>query len=206
MPIISDLSAVFVVVAMAAHAGHSLAALFCFPGNYSTCSNAVQVLSACVCVRVCVVCLCSLNRLCNIVSANKFCTSSPPTDQCESVTPSTPILRHFLLFFMRNEVLRVHWSMWIGRITPPCLSLGFGGACSGPRRSCVYSWILLMGSVGTSGTSPRMSLRRIGPRWPSAGSARCTRSRSKPGGRNVSWNAFTQRCVPKAPTGRFAVY
>lgn len=55
MPIISDLSAVFVVVAVAAHAGHSLAVLFCFPGNYSTCSSAVQVLSACVCACVCLV-------------------------------------------------------------------------------------------------------------------------------------------------------
>lgn len=46
--------------------------------------------SVCVCVCVCAY-ECALNRLCSIVSANKFSTSSPPTDQRKSATPSTPI-------------------------------------------------------------------------------------------------------------------
>lgn len=83
---------------------------------------------------------------------------------------------------------------------PPCVSVGLGSAC-GPRRSCVYIWILQTASPGISGTSPRMNLRQIGQRWQNAGLARCTRSSSKPGRKNVSSNAFTRPGAPKALTG-----
>lgn len=182
---------------MAAKAGHILEAFFCFPCKWLALNQVFQsVFSVSVCVCVCV---CLKPALQHFLCKQVLHLLS--SHRSARLLPLQSILRHFLLFFMRNKVLGVRWSMWIGRITPPCLTVELGGARSGPWRSRVYSWSLLMGSVGSSGTSPRMSLRQTGRSWLSAGSARCTRSSSKARGRNVSLNAFTLRCVPKAPTG-----
>lgn len=85
---------------------------------------------------------------------------------------------------------------------PPCVPVGLGPAY-GPWGSQVYLWIFLTGSTGISGTSPRMSLRRTGRRWPRAALARCTGSSSKAGRKNASSNAFPRPPAPKARTGRW---
>lgn len=62
-------------------ASHILEVCICFPVNYWRWTKCCLSVCVCVCVAVCVR---ALNRLCNIVRANKFCNSSPHTDQRDS--------------------------------------------------------------------------------------------------------------------------